>query len=311
MSKLKNYLSLAAFFLIVVFIVYYIKSHWSEFQDIRITSWFNAAILFIIAPINILIQGLFLKVLMEPFGVKLKFNEWLGLMVLTLLGNILIPFGGLGFRAAYLKKYYNFGYTDFLSTTVAVWLISYVIFTIGGIIGLIFLYWQSKIMDFNLMVIFGVILLGCLIVWFFPFKISSSKNKIIHYFSLLIKSWQFIKSDKFLVKRLIQLITLQLLVLSSIFFFAYQAFDFKVNFIGSFLPACLSLYTFFIRIVPASLGIYEIAVIYPSQVLGLNVAQGLSVAFLTRIAIYSWIFVLGLIFGYILLRKNSKKKTIS
>ncbi len=311
MSKLKNYLSLAAFLFIVIFFIYYIRSHWSEFQGINIVSWPSAIILFVIVPINILIQGLILKVLMEPFGVKLKFNEWLGLMVLTLLGNILIPFGGFGFRAVYLKKYYNFEYTDFFTTTMAVWLINFTIFTIGGIIGLIYLFWQSKIIDINLMAIFGGVLSGCLIVWFFPFKIPSSKNKIIHYFGLLTKSWQFIKTDQLLIKRLTQLITWQVLVLSSIFFFAYQTFGFKVSFIGSFLPACLSLYTFFIRIVPASLGIYEMAVIYPSQVLGLNVAQGLSVAFLTRIAIYSWIFALGLVFGYILLRKNSKKKPIS
>ena len=290
----------------LAWIGFYIKNHLVEFQDIRFLSWGNILIILVLTLAYFIVQGLILKSILEPFKIQLPFKEWFGLTMITLLGNYLIPFGGLGFRATYLKKRYLFDYTHFLSTLAAITVIEFLIFTLAGAVALFYLFFQANFFDPVLTILLGSVLSICLAIIFFPLRFKSSKNKILMRFGNLLKSWYSLKRDRSLIKKIIGLTFWEFVFYSAIFYFSFRVFNLSISWFESFLFSSLSDYSLFIRLLPASLGFYEGAVVYVAKLLGFTVAQGLLVMAVIRFASIVWIFTFGLFFSYILLRSKSK-----
>lgn len=305
-DKLRKIVSIIFFIIIILIIIYYVKIHWQEFLQIRVVSWWSLLVLIILTPIFFLATALFFQKSIEPYNLKLSFNEYFGLTMITLMGNYLIPFSGLGVRAVYMKKKYAFPYHHFLTTVIVGWITSLLIFTLAGIITLLFNYFMIHQIDKGLMIVFLMIFLIC-VLSFFPLNINI-KNKILFRIMAPLVLWQEYIRNKRILGELFWLTFWQFLITALIFYFAYLTFGFKITFMDSFLPTALTLYSSLIRLVPASLGFYEIAVIYPSRILGFSAAEGFSVAFLTRIVSFFWIFALGLIFSYILIKPKDKRK---
>lgn len=306
-NKLKRILSLIAFAGIVIFFVVYLRRHWSEFRQIEIKSWWIFAAIFVLTPISFYWQSLILKIVVEPFGIHLKFKEYFGLLCLTLLGNFMIPFSGLGFRAVYLKKINRLSYTNFLTTVLVLWTFDFIIYTVGGLVGLFLLKSRLNVFDWKL-TLFFLIVLVLAIIWLLPFRLPKFKNRLIVIINKVLAGRQKIFKHPEIIRRLIYLTVIQSLVTTLIFFLCYRLYGFRINFADSFLANTLGLYSFFIRLVPGNLGIFELAVVYPSKILGLTVAQGLSVSAINRLANIAWTFTLGLLFGYILVRPKRKVK---
>lgn len=306
-NKLKRILSLIAFAGIVIFFVVYLRRHWSEFRQIEIQSWWIFAAIFVLTPISFYWQSLILKIVVEPFGIHLKFKEYFGLLCLTLLGNFMIPFSGLGFRAVYLKKINRLSYINFLTTVLVLWTFDFIIYTVGGLFGLFLLKSRLNIFDWKLTLFFLLVLVMA-IIWLLPFRLPKYKNRLIIIINKVLAGRKKIFKHPEIIRRLIYLTIIQSLVTTLIFFLCYRLYGFRINFADSFLANTLGLYSFFIRLVPGNLGIFELAVVYPSKILGLTVAQGLSVSAVNRLANIAWTFTLGLLFGYILVRPKRKVK---
>ena len=306
--RFKKTLSLIIFLAIIAFFIYYIRTHWSEFRQLRVVSWWALMGTFILVPLSFYIQGLILKIVVEPFGIYLKFKEYFGLLAITLMGNFLIPFGGLGFRAIYLRKIYKFSYADFITTLIAVWVINFLIYTTGGLVGLLLLRYRANIFDWKLAIIFLIVLVGSVII-LLPLRLPRMKNRLVVFINHSLGRWRKLFKKPGLIRNLIYLTVIQFFITTLIFYFCYQVYGFRVNFADTFLPNCLGLYSFFVRLVPGNIGIFELAVVYPSKVLGLTIAQGLSVSAVNRLANIVWTFALGLIFSYILVRPFDKEKS--
>ncbi len=306
-NNLKKIISLLAFLVIVIFFGFYIRGHWSEFRQIKIESWWIFVAIFVLMPISFYWQSLILKLIVEPFGVHLKFKEYFGLLSLTLLGNFLIPFSGLGFRAIYLKKVNKLSYLDFITTAIVLWTFDFLIYTAGGLIGLFLLKSRTNIFDWKLMTFF-LIIMALAAMGLVPFSLPKLKNRLVVLINKALARRRIVFKQPGLIRKLIYLSLTQSLTTTLIFFLCYRLYGFNVTFADSFLANTLGLYSFFIRLVPGNLGIFELAVVYPSRVLGLTVAQGLSVSAINRLANIIWTFALGLFFGYILVRPFSQEK---
>lgn len=305
--NLKQFASICFLVLIIVIIGYYVKVHWQDFQSIRIVSCWALTGLVILTPIYFGITSLFFQKSLEPFKLRISFNQYFGLTMITLMGNYLIPFSGFGFRAVYMKKIYSFSYRDFLTTVIASWITNFLIYTLAGMVALIVYYFRTHKIEWTLFLIFLIVLIiSCLS--FIPLKKNNTQNKILISIASSLALWQEYIKNKDILKKLFVLTFYQFIVTALMFYFAYLTFGFKITFIDSFLPTTLSLYSSVIRLVPASLGFYEAAVVYPSKVMGLSIAQGLLVSTLTRVVTMFWTFALGLIFSYILVRKNPEVK---
>lgn len=304
----KKLISVLLFVLIAIFIFYYIKSNWNDFINIHVVSWWSLVASTLLALISFWLTALFFQKSVEPYNLVLSFKEYFGLTMITLMGNYFIPFSGLGFRAIYMKKTYLFSYRNFLITVIANWVTNFLIYALAGILALAVYYYKTRQLNLSLSIIFlTILLISCLS--FIPFKINS-RNKFLSRIISLIVGWQEFLTHKNIIEKLFRITFWQLIVSTLMFYFAYLTFGFKVTVIESFLPTALSLYSSVIRLVPASLGLYELAVVYPSKVMGLSVAQGLLVSLITRVVTIFWTFALGLIFSYILIKPKGKEKEI-
>jgi uncharacterized membrane protein YbhN (UPF0104 family) len=225
--------------------------------------------------------------------------------MVTLMGNYFIPLGGVGFRAQYLKKVHDFNYTHFMSTFATIYIIEFLIFTIGGFTGLAYIFLKYKTTDIPLTILFAIITFCCMLTFFIPPGLIRWKNKIFQTARSILESWHQIRSNRAMVFKLSYLTLIEFLLASAMFYFAFHAYGFNIPYISSFLPSALSDYSFAIRLTPGSIGVYEGSIVYASKLLGFTIAQGLLVK---RAVTIFWVFTLGPLFSYILLRQSSKKQ---
>lgn len=306
-KTLKNIVSILITISFAFLLFYYIRKNWNDFTSIRLVSVRYLIILGVLGLVNLIFQGLSLYIIVRPFGIYLKWKEWLGITTWTLLGNYVFPFGGLGFRAAYLKKVYRFDYTHFISTLAALYIIQFLIYSISGLIGLVFIYKSNGVFDYKIMALLVIIALLCFIFIFISPKLPVYKNSIYQRLVGVINSFYKIKKNKKLMWQLTFLNFVSFLLSTLIFFFSYKALNFNINFSNILTVSALSAYTLLVKITPASFGIYEGIIVYSTRMLNLTIADGLTIAAITRLVSLVWIILLGPYFGYILFYKKKKQ----
>jgi len=305
-KKFKITLSLTATTIFFIFSIWFIKGNWNDFSKIKDVSVFDFVLLATIALVYVVAQGLILKEIVVPFNIRLKWKEWFGIVIVTLLGNYIVPFGGLGFRGAYLKTRYSFDYTHFLSTLSIVYLLEFLVFTFGGLFSLVFLYYKFGFFDLFSAILLSVILVTIVILFFNSHLIFLPKTKLFYRINNMLDSWRLLVSDRNLLKKIFFLTFLEFFIFSSLFYFVLISLNFKADFLQSFLPACFSDYASIIRLLPASLGFHEGAVTYAYKISGYSVVQGLLVAGIIRVVLAFWIFLLGPIFSFVLIKRSKQ-----
>ncbi len=304
----KRYYIFLALCLLLIVLGYYVNSHWNEFERIKSVSWEYTVVLCLLTFIYLLIQGYILKIVVAPFNIRLTFIEWFGVKVVQLMGNYVFPFGGLGFRAVYLKEKHGLAYSDSLSTFSVVIVIELLVFTFCGLLSIAYLYAEHGIYEPTLA---GALLLVfisiCTVVFWKPISLNM-KNGLSGRINSIMESWYKMRNNRNLLKQIIILTLIEFLSFALIFHYAFKALNLNIPFIGTFIVTCLSDYSFFIRIAPASFGTYEASIIYSTKVFGFTIADGLLVAGIVRIISMFWLFSLGPIFSYLLMgRQNTSK----
>lgn len=301
-------ISLIVFIGLLIWLAIYIKNNLGQFgQILRAVAVSDLIALALVALIFLFFQGLILKTILEPFGIELRFREWFGISVATVMGNYIFPFAGLGIRALYLRNKHQFKYSQFLSITFASYLIEFAVFSLAALFSLIFGYFPSHFIDWKLFLFFLILLILMLFLAVIPKlpKLPFGFGKVL---ASAFEGWQKIKQARKIIFRIIYLTLWEFIFFTSILFFAYRALNLNVSFIQSFQVAALSDLAFIIRILPASFGFYEGAIAYFNHLFAITLAQGLTVALLSRLSLIVWAFTLGIIFSYVLLRYKKPAK---
>src|SRR3990172_6330318 len=154
---LKKIISIIVFIIIIVIIGYYLKSNWTFFEDLKITSRGSLIGLILTAWFSIYLTALFFAESLLPFRIKLCFKEYFGLTMITLMGNYLLPFSGIGVRAVYMKNVYKFSYRNFFTTVLANWITNFLIYSLAGLLALFFYYQATGQINWPLLIIFGAV----------------------------------------------------------------------------------------------------------------------------------------------------------
>jgi len=300
-SKIRFIASIFLILAVLTAVVFYVKANLESFLVIKQISAANICIIAFFVMVNFIAIGLTLKIVLAPFRVKLRFREWFGLTMLTSLGNLFVPAGGLGMRAVYLKKVHNFQYTHFLSTFAAVSIIDILLFGLIGILGLLYIFWQKGFLHIPLLIVFISVIGACLTaLWLSP-GFKDSKNRFIQKIINVFRSWSELKKEPGIIRKLFFTTGLNLVSSIFIYFFILRSLGLNISYPEAFLPAALGDYGAYIRILPASFGFFEGGVIFSSQVIGASTAQAVLAAALVRIIVISWTIVLGLFFAWVLI----------
>ncbi len=250
-----------------------------------------------------LIQGAILNELLKNFNVKLKFFEWSSIIMSTLFVNYFIPYSGLGLRAAYLKKVHRFDYTHFVSTLAATYLVEVLVFSLGGMLAMLSLGDPLRPDRIILNSIFLFVIILCVSISIFNFNLPHTRNRYLKRIVSLIHSWQSIRKSKKLILMLFLLTSLEFFLYALMFKLTLSALGAKVPFIQTFLPVCLSDYSFILRFTPGAIGVNESAVIYAISILGLDLNVAVSAVTVIRLATLLIIFIFGSYSFYLLLKK--------
>ena len=153
-------------------VYFFIQQHVHELTQLKTISFGHVFSLLVASFFYLLLQGAILNKALKIYAIELSFKEWFGLIAVTLLGNYIIPFSGLGFRAQYLKDKHKLDYKEFSISLAAIFLIELFIFVFGGLISMIYLYYfEYQISLFLIFLMFGfLIVLTCLL--FYPLQFA-------------------------------------------------------------------------------------------------------------------------------------------
>lgn len=303
--NLKNIFSGLVLIALLAIFALYINTHFSEFQQIKFAAPENLSYLFILGLIFLINNGLVLKYLLLPFKIDLPIKEWFGLSVVTTMSNYLAPFrGGAVLRAVYLKKRHQFSFAYFLSTLSGLYVITFFVNSLVGLITTLLIYQFYSIFSPIVFVAFLIIFLSTSSIIIFSPKISKTKYTLINKILNVINGWHMIKSNIRILLFTVLVTFLNLLIFLLMVKIEFAVFGIEISFLKSLFIAVVSTLSLFISITPGALGIKEAIMSLSSILVGATAAQALSVALLDRVVFLALIFILGPIFSYYLMKKK-------
>jgi uncharacterized membrane protein YbhN (UPF0104 family) len=262
-----------------------------------------ALVLLVLRLLFLATNGLFLREFASRFGVQLRPKEWMGLSVVTTMGNYITPFsGGMVARAAYLKRRHAFPYAQFATLLASNYLVNFWVVGVVGVFTLltfgetIGLYWQ-------VFAFFATVVISISALVIFPSFRLPWRNRVTQVMNTSLRGWGIVKSDPSLMARLVSYALFNILLTAFSFWVAYDALGSRVSFRAALLIGLLTSFSLLIKVTPGNLGIQETAISLSSGLLGIGIGQGLLVALLIRAATLLLLFTLGPIFSFLLTRE--------
>src|SRR3989344_122571 len=181
--KYKKFFSFLILVIILALFINYIYHHTGDFKQISLINPLWLIPLIALFLLSYLFIGLQTKVLLEPLGVKLKNLEVYMLSIVTGFYNIITPaHGGMGVRALYLKKKHNFTYTSFFSSLAGMYVITFFIGSLFGLISVFAIYKLYAVFNWIIFLVFlGLFIPLTLIIIFSP-EFKETKDKFLNQF---------------------------------------------------------------------------------------------------------------------------------
>jgi len=269
----------------------------------------NVVILSLLSLGSLGLNGLRTKLLLDCFNVRLPAYEWFGLSVLNSMTNYLPLRGGIAVKAIYLKKIHQFSYSFFLSSTAANYAI---MFLSSGVIGVVAsLLAMMKLGKFSLTIFFSFLFLivSSMLILLGGAKIPKMKNRFLQPIAEISTGLKHITSDHGFLYKLAALESLACLLYAFSLYYEYRTLSYDMPFIYCMMLSPLTLVSTVVSITPANLGVREIVIGAISRMIGSQFIEGVIVATLDRTVAMFWIFLMGAIFTYLLISKNSQVKS--
>lgn len=283
----------------------YIYTHLSDFKQLVLAKPYQLIILAMLSLLHLLINGLIIKYLVEPFHINLPFREWFGLAVITNFYNALTPFrGGLIAKAAYLRQRYSFPIAHFIAMMAGIYVIHFLTAGISGLLCMCLIYYQYKICSMLVSAIFIGAIFSMLVIIFFLPELPETSHGYLNKCIQVINGWHTIKGNKKILTVVSLVATLQLLLGSIMFLISFSAFGIVTAFTKVAALNSMATFSILIGITPGNLGISEAISVFTGLVMGIPPAQSIAAVLLRRAVGTSVILLLGPIFSYILLTKT-------
>lgn len=257
--------------------------------------------------LSLYINGLSLNLYTKPFGLHVK--EHFKISLSTSFLNLITPFrGGMGFRALYLKKKYNFPFSKFASALLGNYIIIFIIISFLGISTNLYLLIKENLFIGNFFIFFLGIFIFTEISIFTNFRFKK-KHKLPQTFNTIMDGFDVLKKDKKNLLIIICFTIINIFILTLINYLTFLGLGAKISYIKIGLLSILNTLSTFINITPGALGITE--AFYYISAKSLNIPTETSViASLIIRAINSMILVTTGLYSYtILIKTLSRKKT--
>ena len=165
--------------------------------------------------------------------------------------------GGAAFRAVYLKRKYQLSYPQFISTIAGLYVISFLITSLIGMICLVLIFTSRRVFGWVIFLAFLGIFLFCLVTIIFSPKVPESQNRLIRFLRSIFEGWHVLKKDPKLIL-IYALFSIALLVLSAMqTYFSYQALGVQTDMVSMLFLSTLGIILAFLNFTPDGIGVKE------------------------------------------------------
>ncbi len=301
----RKIISFITYLTFIILTVFFFVSNKEGFRKISGIPLYYIVIMFILAFLTLYINGIKINLLTKFYNIKLNLKEYFGLSVITTMGNYIIPArGGAYLRAVYLKKKHNLSYLKFISTFGAILVISFFTISLIGLISIMIFTKNFNPFDSLLKSLFSIIFIINAILLFISIKLKELKNKFLNYIVRTINEWERIRNKKRLVVNLIMLDIILVMLMAGRMLITFHILNSGISFFQGIIMGSLILILTLINITPGNIGIKEAVIIFSTKITNTQENTLILVALLDRITTIIPVFILGVIFTYILIKKT-------
>lgn len=254
--------------------------------------------------VQIVVSGLFTKVVLSVFNTEISHKESSYIALISSIGNYFGPLlGGLGVRAAYLKKKYNFSLSYYVGTIYGYYLITFFSTSIIALMSLGFIYMETG--KFSWVVASSMLSIAVLTLLLFFIKLPKwpalERRKFIGgiYKRALQahQGWEILLQHKGLLKKLLLIAVAAYSVGLITFYLEFRALGLQVPLTSVILYSALGSMSLLISFTPGAIGIRESIYIFSASILALSNTEILQLAAIDR-----GINILVLLTGFIILQ---------
>lgn len=287
----------------------YFITNYPKFRQISVVSWLSVLGIIVTYLIVYILNALVFKTLLKIFCIPLTFPEAIALSFITLLGNYILPgVGGMGLRAAYLKKRYHFPVSQFMSTIAATALITVTVNALIGLLAFFYLFYTRGLYNWLILGILAVIFTGCVLVIIFPFKPLRSNYFLVRKFNEALEGWQRISKNKRRLRNIALIIIGISIVMIMNLYFTFRVFMVTVKPLDTMLISSLDTIATLINITPGALGVSEGVVVFISRVLNYLPVITLTSVMIRRVVAFSLTIIGGSLSSFFLTRSALNKE---
>ncbi len=288
---------------------YFLWTHPPQLPDLSSISSGQIAAIAISGQLFLIFQGLLIRETLIPLGITLPFKQWYGTLNVTLLGNYIFPFAGIGFRAKYLHSMYGLSFGDFATSLLLMYPVQIVVFSFWGSCALVLAYFQVGYVEPLLwLMVPGVTISPVILIFAAPRIPFIARIKKIE---RVLNQWRKLGDEPALSLRLFTQASLMYFAAALFMYSSYNALGYDLSAVGSALIASVANVTSFIKIAPAAIGSYDAAIIFVGHGFNIDTNQSVLIATLTRAFLMIWFFILGPIFAAILSKEIISKDMLA
>lgn len=275
--------------LTVLFLLYAVTNP-SVFEPLKTVSWQYGVAIGLIDFAAICVNGLFIKLILQPFQKTIATGEAVYISLLSSVGNFFAPVGGgFGFRAVYLKKRHGLSYTDYISTLAGNYIVVFLVNAACGLLALALLTDRINGQYWVLVTLFAAIFAATTSVatygvpskWLDKQKEGPLKQ-VLSRVRVVSDGWNAVASNRRLMGYLIgvTLVNFSLALLAN--FLILRSLGFGVSPPAMLLFTVLGSMSLFINITPANIGIKESVFLFSAAVIALEPQQVIAFALIDR-----------------------------
>jgi len=265
--KLVNIVSL----LIVVLLIVYLYNNRDVFVSLKSINWKHITWIVILDTVSFIVGSVQYQSLVNRFNLKIGFLDCFLLQYGNNFLNKILPTvgGGAALRAVYLKKKYQFPYSQFVSTVAGLYVISFFSVALIGLVCLWIIYIEYGQFNFVILTAFVGILLPCLLIIIFSPQIPQANNRFLKLLKNIVDGWIIIKQEprNVLIYIIFSIVILFLSALQTMV--SYQALEIETSIVSMVFLSTLSIIFVVLNFTPDGIGVKEGVYIFSASLVGI------------------------------------------
>ncbi|MBN1881401.1 MAG: flippase-like domain-containing protein [Deltaproteobacteria bacterium] len=270
---------------------FFIKRHWGEFVTLVDLSPGYLVQMSILIVLFQTVLGVKIRAATRAFDVHLAGHQWFAVAQINSLLNYLPVRSGPIVSAAYLKNVFDFPYTRYASVLGAGFVLTVIVFSSMGCLGIIGMAILGEAMLWEILPIYAVMIAAPLGLFLWMGRNPESiQNRLLVRFR---EGWAVIAGNAMCLGTLIVADCLLVMIDSYRILLSYRTVGVDIPYLAGWAMIPLANLAGVLSFVPGGLGVKEGVVGLLSRVAGIGFESGIYATGIDRVLLMMWLVILG------------------